>query len=265
MWKPIQKMFKSDSRFNKFLVKHFGRRIIYQKGIFYDQNQQVKYTCEQCKKGIWDLPSVSGRNYVYKLVDPFPITEIVELTDQNIQIYGWAVEYKWGDHPGWYSHWNHKIYDSKDKALDVVNRYRMEPETRTYSYKLGGIESRISPLYRADSGFYRNHVLHNILRDDETVESAAKLEVKFYRLKDNYVAKHSKHVYKKDKVFAKICESNRKYERVWMLATPTHQRGTGYYGNVLKEMIELNVVEEIDIKKTNLQPHLHKEVKKYLN
>lgn len=126
------------------------------------------------------LPPISDQYYAYKdndfkLKHCFSIDIADEETKlEDIYVYGWAVEIKWkrntshGKENEWYNHWNHRIYSSKDAAVDAINQLKMST-----TWNGGGngttlqkdiYEMRVIPLYNFKNNGFRNHIITKILK-----------------------------------------------------------------------------------------------------
>ena len=122
------------------------------------------------------LPIFKKEFYVYRnekfiLEKKFEVEisdEVKEIGDLPVDIYGWVVEIRFKKivpssgpvasigkvyYSQWINHWNHKIYNSKEIALDAINQF-----------KSSDIEYRVIPLYKIKDESFRNYVIDKILK-----------------------------------------------------------------------------------------------------
>jgi hypothetical protein len=141
-------------RFNKQISSH-GKYYIIHKG-------KVDYECVYCKKGQIALPDFKYQKYSYELQD-LPHIEsqnAFKLDDESYGVYGWAIERRSTTNPEskWKNSSPHKIYDSRETALDSIIQLKSteDPWIKRYSY-----EYRIKPIYHIESTEGMRNVLIN--------------------------------------------------------------------------------------------------------
>ncbi len=111
--------------------------------------------------GFQSLPNYNGDRYIfkediYRLDFKFQIDIEKEIDPiDDLYIYGWAIEYAL-DKDRWVNHWNHKIYSSKESALDAINQ--IEDSSLIY---------RIKPMYTFKNNGWRNHIINKIIKEDK--------------------------------------------------------------------------------------------------
>ncbi len=117
------------------------------------------------KLGFQSLPVYNGGKYVfkedvYKLDFHFQLDIEKEIDPiDDLYIYGWIIEYKLisNEKDQWLNHWNHKIYNSKESALDSINQ--------SGGYSL--FFYRIKPMYTFKNNGWRNHIINKIIKEDK--------------------------------------------------------------------------------------------------
>ncbi len=114
--------------------------------------------------GFRELPIINGVQYIYRKDGyrnyPHFQMEIAEIEDKDddIYVYGWIIQYQYIDKNStkslWFNHWNHKLYSSKEIALDAINQF-------------GSVswEFRVLPLYNFKNTSYRNYIIDKIIKD----------------------------------------------------------------------------------------------------
>ena len=249
--KTLKKLLPYESKLNSFLSKWFNRKFSFNGTTFFYQKGKTQYECVKCKKAIYDLPNMSSKSYAFTLDPVLNIQEQITSSDEGLQIYGWIVEYKWpGTENRWYQHYNHKIYDKKELAIDVINQLRLN---RSWRLPDRTVEYRIRPIYIADQSHYRNIVINRLL----TGNPEKKKEIKFFKLKEEYVFNKTKYI--KGQIFGQIDKNC-----VWKLATPTEK--SQYDHRYTFSHIPMDKLEEVDIKNEKwVHPHINKEIKKLIN
>ena len=126
------------------------------------------YTCHMCKGGFMRLPNVHGVDYGYnapKKYEPqFSMDEQISFEYDDLKIYGWIIETRMPDYgPTWEHHWNHKIYSSKDQAIDSISQTRLSTGNIYINGKMKTKEFRVIPLYFVNKNYYRNITINKIL------------------------------------------------------------------------------------------------------
>lgn len=172
----------------------------------------------------------------------------VQSSSDDVQVYGWTLEAKYDNGDGrthWYTHWNHRIYQSRESAVDA-------------SLKIGvnfNKEYRIMPLYIMTQPQYRDYKIDKVLGNKPVV----KKEVKGWKLKEEYVYHSYKnpqgvtveYKYKKGSVFIQL-ESGQIVK-----SGNSNEHTCGISNGYLKEMISNNLVDEVKIEDEKwLHPHL---------
>lgn len=111
------------------------------------------------------LPIFNRDYYVYSK-SPYYLEPTLDfdMVDENknsiddIYVYGWVVEVRFKDISNkWTSHWNHKVYLSKEIAIDSINQSGILPIN---SKK---IDYRIIPIYNFKNNSYRNYIINKII------------------------------------------------------------------------------------------------------
>lgn len=148
-----------------FLKNILKWRISVKSNIIYIQRDKKMYvhTCEQCKKGYWDLPNHKNKKYVYKFTDDnFNIDFQEKIENEDFKVYGWIIQERYlrknGEFTGWMDAWNHKLYLSKVVALDALNQMN-KSYNRFYKY-----EFKVKPVYHLDDIASRNLLITEILK-----------------------------------------------------------------------------------------------------
>lgn len=116
-------------------------------------------------EGTWPylsaIPRYNGQNFFLK--EEKVISVVVQDLNESYKVYGWTIESqvigKDGIPSKWYNHNNHKIYRSREDALDAVNQL-VHNYSRYFKYNY-----RILPLYQLERDFYRNYVINKILAE----------------------------------------------------------------------------------------------------
>lgn len=138
-------------------------KFLFKFGYYNVKNQVAKYNyCQTCKSGFKILPIVDNVNYCYQ--EEFKIDQQPEYNDDNLKIYGWAIQVRY-DYYGngyskWSEHWNHKIYKSKTDTIDAIINMKVNPSYRS-RYK---IDFRAIPLYHIDQHYFRSLAIKKIFK-----------------------------------------------------------------------------------------------------
>lgn len=191
--------------------------------------------------------NVSYREYI--------IDESLELkiqhTSEDLKPYGWAIESRInynGNWTEWFNHWNHRIYNSKDTAMEAFIKM----------YKSQNWEYRIIPLYRLNKDYERQCKIDRILSDK--VYESRKYELKAWKLKEDcewFKSQNHTTIFPKNTVFIQL-ESGTIIKKSNAIDPTTHYIDRGK----LKKLIENGDVFEIELKDEKwLYPHLLKVVK----
>lgn len=185
----------------------------------------------------------------------------VQSTAEDVQVYGWTLEqrYKYNNEwSSWHTHYNHRIYNSKESAIDA-------------SIKIGNLnheEFRITPLYKMSDPQYREYKIDKILNNSNTKKT---YEIKGWRLKEDYdyfvhPTNGSKYTHKKGSVFIQL--ENGRIIKSGNFVDPTYRTGItpkSTTGTWFDTMIKNGFLEEIEIKDEKwLHPHLLKGLKNKL-
>lgn len=179
----------------------------------------------------------------------------VQTPSDNIQIYGWAVESRYhynGQWTNWYTHWNHKIYNGKEVAIDACAKMGTHMSN----------EYRVIPLFRMNDSQYRDHKLNRILPN----KNSKTFEIKGWKLKEDFqyeINKYTKStmVYKKGTVFIRLENGN--IIKSGNTVDPTLL--SPYVSIFLPDLVSKGLAEEIEIKDEKwLHPHLLKGLKSKL-
>ena len=178
----------------------------------------------------------------------------VQASTNDVQVYGWTLEVRWKHNGEWYqwmTYWNHRIYQSRQAALDAA--IKVYP-----SYK-DGYEWRIAPLYKMNAPEWREYQIDQLLWDRHDSEIKAK-EIKAWRVIEDYEESFSnnhKVKVKKGTIFIQL--ENGSIARAATTSEPTSY-GLGYL--LRNYLLPKNKVEEIDIRNEKwIHPHLCKELK----
>ena len=240
------KHFKSGSNFNKIFTKIFGIKIIFQNGVFwYDIEKKKKpQFCSACNQRLSIVP---GTKYFYKYKDDEHVEIKTDSIENNsVKIHGWIVEYRYSDETKWYSHWNKKVYMSKEQALAAISQSKSSYQSHNV------IEFRITPLYNIDAGYYRDIKIAEIFKD-----KIPDISPKFYKLNRDYEKYDS---YKKGRIFVDIDGYH-----CWCLATPTMPKIGSHLSHLIKEMKSKGVLDEVKIEDEKwILPHINREVKEFI-
>lgn len=127
------------------------------------------------------LPCINTQYYLYKdndfrLKHCFSLDVAEEETRlEDIYVYGWAIEIRCKKNTGhlkkneWYNQWNHRIYSTKEAAIDAINQMKVFP-----TWNNGGngttpqkdiYDMRVIPLYNFKNNGFRNHMIAKILKE----------------------------------------------------------------------------------------------------
>lgn len=166
----MSKLFTTNSWLNKWLMKWFNKRIILQRGIFYIQRGVVQ--CKVCHDNITVLPRISVGNkllkFGYQLEPQLDVECQVNSICDDIQLKGWIIQYRFksSEREYWSNHWNHKIYNKREDALDALNQtlqsqIQTHPILRRDSSKY---DFRIFPLYEINQDLYRKIQIQKIIQ-----------------------------------------------------------------------------------------------------
>ena len=157
-------IFDNKSWLNKLLMKYFNRKFIYQKGVCYSYHAKINYTCDLCKESLYKLPNIGTKKFVYKLIDEQKVEVAEEYNDECVKVYGWVIEvrYQYSNNVDkWYNYANHKVYSTKQTALDAAIQARV-PNGKVYNDKF---EWRVAPVYRIEQNYYRTIAINQIIEE----------------------------------------------------------------------------------------------------
>lgn len=121
--------------------------------------------------GFQSLPVYNCGRYVfkedvYKLDFQFQLDIEKEIDPiDDLYIYGWVIEFKLkmittnikNDKDHWFNHFNHKIYNSKESALDSINQ---SGGSSLYFY-------RVKPMYAFKNNGWRNYIINKIIKEEK--------------------------------------------------------------------------------------------------
>ncbi len=178
----------------------------------------------------------------------------VQATADDVNIYGWSLEtryrYNDGQWTTWYTYYNHRIYHSRETAMDAAIKIGLGRDLNH--------EYRVTALYKMDAPQYREYKIDKILGNSKLKQS---YEIKGWRLKEDYdwykTPNNGTIVHKKGTVYIQlengdIVKSGSATEYTWRIGR----------SKLVNELIANGLVEEIEIKDEKwLHPHLLKELK----
>jgi len=113
------------------------------------------------------LPKLNNEYYMYKKSDFKALYSFsLEISDEvkiksmdDLYIYGWAIEVSWKDRKdNWFNHWNHRIYNSKESAIDAVNQFEKQSDNHHF---------RIIPLYNFKNNGFRDYIISKIIQEEK--------------------------------------------------------------------------------------------------
>ena len=153
----------------KFLKNLLKWKVSIESNTIYIKREEKMYwhSCEQCKKGYWNLPNYKCKNYIYKFTDDnFNVELQPQVEDTDFKIYGWVIQEKYkGDYMGrptnWYDSSNHKLYATKIAALDALNQMN-----KSYN-RIDKYEFRVKPVYHIDTIKARNLLITELLKKEK--------------------------------------------------------------------------------------------------
>lgn len=179
--------------------------------------------------------------------------ETVNVQDPiDIEVYGWTIESRLllndGKWTSWFNYWNHKIYNSKEIALEACSKILKNSKN----------ECRIVPLYRMTNSQYREYKIDRILKEKEKKI----FEVRGWKLKEDHEyckTQNRSFVYKKGSIFIRLEDGS-------IIKSGTSIDPTNFIGQrTLDGLIEKKLVDEIEIKDEKwIHPHLLKVLKNKL-
>lgn len=180
------------------------------------------------------------------------VTLPIQHTPSDVKIYGWCIECRWrrnnGEWYNWFNYWNHKIYQSRESAIDASIKISKSFNDREFEY-------RVAALYKMEMMQYREYKIDQLLNNNQKTTEKV---MTTYKLKEDQVITYpnSTYTYKKNTLFIK----RGKYD-VIMCATPT--KPTRFLGNSrLDDFLKNGLVEEVDILNEKwYHPHLIKPIK----
>ncbi len=163
-------MSKIELRIIKFLnriLKKFNKQISINGKYYLIEEGRIHYECVYCQRDQIALPDFKYKKYSYELQKLPQITsqDITISDDELYEIYGWAIETRStisvdeDENPQWRNAKPHKIYSSRETALDSIIQLKSteDPWTkRYYSY-----EYRVKPIYHISSTEGMRNVLIN--------------------------------------------------------------------------------------------------------
>lgn len=101
--------------------------------------------------GYKEIKNHNGDNFLYKANYEFDTDIEMERSEDDIYVYGWAIEMKFSD--SWHGYWNNKIYSSKESALDAIN------QSGVTSFR----DVRVKALYAFRNSGWRNYIISKII------------------------------------------------------------------------------------------------------
>ena len=191
---------------------------------------------------------INGKRYA--IADSMNIK--VQASAEDVQVYGWALEVRWkhnGDWHQWMTYWNHRIYQSRQSAMDAA--------IKVYPSYQKDYEWRIAPLYKMNEPQWRDYQIDQLLYDTERRPK----EIKSWKVIEDHeeIFKNgNKQKVKKGTIFIQL--ENGQILKAATTSEPTVY-GLEYF--LRNYLIPNNKVEEIDIRNEKwIHPHLCKELKK---
>ena len=176
----------------------------------------------------------------------------VQASADDVQVYGWTLEVRWkhnGEWHQWMTYWNHRIYQSRQSALDAA--------IKVYPSYHKDYEWRITPLYKMNEPQFRDYQIDQLLNNPLQKKSK---EIKAWKVIEDYEETKSnnhKIKVKKGTIFIQLENGN-------ILRSGTTSEPTSYgLGYLLRNyLLPKGKVEEIDIRNEKwIHPHLCKELK----
>jgi len=200
-------------------------------------------------KKLVDLYDVNGKRYA--ITDSMNIK--VQASAEDVQVYGWTLEVRWkhnGEWHQWMTYWNHRIYQTRQSALDAA--IKVYPATHQKDY-----EWRIAPLYKMNDPQFRDYQIDQLLNHNPHQKKDK--EIKAWRVIEEHeeIFNNTNKVnIKKGTIFIQLRNG-----RIIKASTTTEPSRYGI-GYVLKYLIAKEKVVEIDIREEKwIHPHLCKELK----
>lgn len=173
----------------------------------------------------------------------------VQASADDVQVYGWTLEVRWkhnGEWHQWMTYWNHRIYQSRQSALDAA--------IKVYPSHHKDYEWRIAPLYKMNEPQWRDYQIDQLLY--ESPYQNRKKEIKAWRVTEDFekvFINNTKVKVKKGSIFIQL--ENGQIVKAATSSEPTEYRAAYLIKHHLK-------VEEIDIRNEKwIHPHLCKELK----
>jgi hypothetical protein len=197
-----------------------------------------------------DYYDINGKRYA--IAESMNIK--VQASAEDVNVYGWTLEVRWkhnGDWCQWMTYWNHRIYQSRNSALDAAIKV-FPSHNKDYEW-------RIAPLYKMNQPEWRQYQIDQLLWDSPN--SQKKDEIKAWKVKEDCEidigSNNRKLKLKKGEIFLQM--SNQNIVRVATYSEPT-KWSQGY---ILRQyLLPKGLVEEFDIREEKwIHPHLCKELK----
>ncbi len=152
----------------KFLKKLFKWRISFRHNIIYLRGDQHRYwhKCEQCKKGYWDIANHKEKRYIYTFTDDnFSVKLEQSISAEDFEIFGWVIQerrtFKDNTKSSWIDGLNHKVYGSKEIAMDALNQFNKSTYKNSNSF-----EFRIRPVYSLKDAMLRDILITQLLKKE---------------------------------------------------------------------------------------------------
>jgi len=178
----------------------------------------------------------------------------VQASASDVKVYGWTLEVRWkhnGEWHQWMTYWNHRIYQSRQSALDAA--------IKVYPSHHKDYEWRIAPLYKMNEPQWRDYQIDQLLWDRHDSEIKAK-QIKAWKVVEDHeeiFRNNSKVKVKKGSIFIQLEDGN-----IVRAATTSDPTSYGSEYLLRNYLLPKGKVEEIDIRNEKwIHPHLCKELK----
>lgn len=186
---------------------------------------------------------------MWRVSDIVPIQ--VQTYSDSKQVYGWSLEYKYGD-TNWFRCWNNKIYSSINSATSACISIK---KSLSDNY-----EFRIVALYKMTESEFRDYKIEQLIGDAEKI-NFKKPEIKVWKVKEDcevfYERTGRRFEYKKGTLFIED-----EHGRTFTIKNQTTKLGIDDGYTLSNDLIVKGLVEQVNIDNEKwAMPHLCKELK----
>ena len=165
----ISSLFTQNSKLNKLLDKIFHFKLIFH-GKYGFYTKQARAQCGYCKSSMVPLNICNNQKFSYKKDDQLSVQCQSKIETEDIKVYGWIIERYDKKYGYWSEHWNHKVYRTRESALDALNQqkqFQIENSKKEKPILIWNdfkkYEFKISPVYTLGSSLTRQIQIEQIL------------------------------------------------------------------------------------------------------